>query len=187
MCVASLFCCSSRRRHTSCALVTGVQTCALPISLPGQGHDGHHRPPCRGGRAAGEGQAAGRAGLGGVARSAPRVPRRQAQPGLGAAQLGLELPDLGPGAAHHPSPEPPAVGCAAMPADAATIRSAVDAYCAAFTSGDRAAYVGLFAADATVEDPIGSPVNVGSEAIRSEEHTSELQSLMRLSYAYFCL
>src|SRR3546814_5194117 len=33
-----LFCCfvffffSSRRRHTRCALVTGVQTCALPIS-----------------------------------------------------------------------------------------------------------------------------------------------------------
>src|SRR3546814_16523323 len=26
---------SSRRRHTSCALVTGVQTCALPISLHG--------------------------------------------------------------------------------------------------------------------------------------------------------
>src|SRR3546814_13810325 len=28
---------SSRRRHTRCALVTGVQTCALPISLVG--HD----------------------------------------------------------------------------------------------------------------------------------------------------
>src|SRR3546814_3383534 len=33
---------SSRRRHTRCALVTGVQTCALPISLlemrrPGRG------------------------------------------------------------------------------------------------------------------------------------------------------
>src|SRR3546814_7233432 len=27
-----LFFCSSRRRHTRCALVTGVQTCALPIS-----------------------------------------------------------------------------------------------------------------------------------------------------------
>src|SRR3546814_7438237 len=30
------WCCvffSSRRRHTRCALVTGVQTCALPISL----------------------------------------------------------------------------------------------------------------------------------------------------------
>src|SRR3546814_2433026 len=25
---------SSRRRHTRCALVTGVQTCALPISFP---------------------------------------------------------------------------------------------------------------------------------------------------------
>src|SRR3546814_956078 len=29
---------SSRRRHTRCALVTGVQTCALPIS--------GHMPPC---------------------------------------------------------------------------------------------------------------------------------------------
>src|SRR3546814_9193433 len=30
-----LFFFSSRRRHTSCALVTGVQTCALPISDAG--------------------------------------------------------------------------------------------------------------------------------------------------------
>src|SRR3546814_9604522 len=30
-----VFCFSSRRRHTRCALVTGVQTCALPISLHG--------------------------------------------------------------------------------------------------------------------------------------------------------
>src|SRR3546814_4784430 len=29
--VVSYFFCSSRRRHTRCALVTGVQTCALPI------------------------------------------------------------------------------------------------------------------------------------------------------------
>src|SRR3546814_9304909 len=27
-----VFCISSSRRHTRCALVTGVQTCALPIS-----------------------------------------------------------------------------------------------------------------------------------------------------------
>src|SRR3546814_17259411 len=34
MCCPSLFFFfSSRRRHTRCALVTGVQTCALPISL----------------------------------------------------------------------------------------------------------------------------------------------------------
>src|SRR3546814_8532374 len=33
---------SSRRRHTRCALVTGVQTCALPIYLiyPNDYHDG---------------------------------------------------------------------------------------------------------------------------------------------------
>src|SRR3546814_5912548 len=30
----SMFFFSSRRRHTICALVTGVQTCALPISTP---------------------------------------------------------------------------------------------------------------------------------------------------------
>src|SRR3546814_10618687 len=29
-----MFVFSSRRRHTRCALVTGVQTCALPISDP---------------------------------------------------------------------------------------------------------------------------------------------------------
>src|SRR3546814_3829002 len=29
--------------------------------------------------------------------------------------------------------------------------------------------------------------NIRSHAIRSEEHTSELQSLMRISYAVFCL
>src|SRR3546814_2078870 len=39
VCVLSGFTCllvffSSRRRHTRCALVTGVQTCALPISSP---------------------------------------------------------------------------------------------------------------------------------------------------------
>src|SRR3546814_14920772 len=37
-----LFFFSSRRRHTRCALVTGVQTCALPISmrLPLPAHEG---------------------------------------------------------------------------------------------------------------------------------------------------
>src|SRR3546814_3793067 len=34
MFVVMLFFFSSRRRHTRCALVTGVQTCALPISAP---------------------------------------------------------------------------------------------------------------------------------------------------------
>src|SRR3546814_7756379 len=33
LCAISIFFFSSRRRHTRCALVTGVQTCALPISM----------------------------------------------------------------------------------------------------------------------------------------------------------
>lgn len=52
-----------------------------------------------------------------------------------------------------------------MPADAATIRSAVEAYCAAFTAGDRDAYVGCFAEDGWIEDPVGSPRLLGHEAI----------------------
>src|SRR3546814_8500150 len=32
ICICCFFC-SSRRRHTICALVTGVQTCALPIYI----------------------------------------------------------------------------------------------------------------------------------------------------------
>src|SRR3546814_8493277 len=42
LCCVSIFFFSSRRRHTSCALVTGVQTCALPILRAQQealGHD----------------------------------------------------------------------------------------------------------------------------------------------------
>src|SRR3546814_2334232 len=45
----ALFFFSSRRRHTRCALVTGVQTCALPISAPGEAiviKLGLHRGPC---------------------------------------------------------------------------------------------------------------------------------------------
>src|SRR3546814_10907121 len=45
---------SSRRRHTRCALVTGVQTCALPILVPmglcypgkAAGGDAPPRPEC---------------------------------------------------------------------------------------------------------------------------------------------
>src|SRR3546814_7396035 len=33
----------------------------------------------------------------------------------------------------------------------------------------------------------GAAITVGMQLVRSEEHTSELQSLMRISYAVFCL
>ena len=44
--------------------------------------------------------------------------------------------------------------------------AAVHAYVAAFDAADPEAAVALFAADATVEDPVGTPPRVGHEAIR---------------------
>src|SRR3546814_16437597 len=61
---------SSRRRHTRCALVTGVQTCALPISRRRD-----LRSPA---------VARGRPPAAGADRRAGRQPRRRAQSGDGA-------------------------------------------------------------------------------------------------------
>src|SRR3546814_3068739 len=93
---------SSRRRHTRCALVTGVQTCALPIS---------------------------------------------------SFEADLILQSTG--------------------ALTTTIQVRSDEYL-------------RYAADRT---HIAVETTTGwlARAIRSEEHTSELQSLMRISYAVFCL
>lgn len=45
--------------------------------------------------------------------------------------------------------------------------AAVEAYVAAFDKGDPDAAAALFAEDAVVEDPIGSPPHVGQAAIRA--------------------
>src|SRR3546814_7580670 len=105
---------SSRRRHTSCALVTGVQTCALPITDCGLGARGIGRRDTRRG----------------TADSQPdRAARRR--PHLGDDDDADWLR-----------------------ARAAAVRRRGHAYL---------------------------------RTVRSEEHTSELQSLMRISYAVFCL
>src|SRR3546814_3241835 len=44
-CMVILFFFSSRRRHTRCALVTGVQTCALPICFD-YGEGGYQSDQC---------------------------------------------------------------------------------------------------------------------------------------------
>ncbi len=56
-------------------------------------------------------------------------------------------------------------------ADAETIRSRIETYCASFTD-DRETWLGLFADDATVEDPVGSDVLRGKEAIGAFWDTS---------------
>ena len=60
-----------------------------------------------------------------------------------------------------------------MTADAATIRATVEAYCAAFSAGDQDAYVALFAPDAWIEDPVGSPRVEGHEGHRRVLHRVE--------------
>src|SRR3546814_10859910 len=49
--------------------------------------------------------------------------------------------------------------------------------------------IGNGAAAVRYDEPeLGKPLEeVGAQQLRSEEHTSELQSLMRISYAVFCL
>lgn len=66
-----------------------------------------------------------------------------------------------------------------MTVEATTIRAAVEAYCTAFTRGDRDAYVALFTDDAWIEDPVGTPRHVGSAAIGAffEQSSSLAESI----------
>src|SRR3546814_3400972 len=133
---------SSRRRHTRCALVTGVQTCALPISRL---HLGLDRAP--------------RAveiedGLRYTGHAPPR-------------ERGVECKRVGPYGAYvvhgrclWPEAGP---GCKVQ----------------------RAPRQSVVRRGAFNSEPIMRSKRCGYP--RSEEHTSELQSLMRISYAVFCL
>src|SRR3546814_3050093 len=112
--VVLVFFFASRRRHTRCALVIGVQTCALPICFAndirraGSEHEMH-------------------GGLGdGI------------DAGMQMEEMGVDRRGRGPGMG--------------IDARGAVMHGRPDRY-----------------------------------AARSEEHTSELQSLMRISYAVFCL
>src|SRR3546814_1050808 len=119
---------ASRRRHTRCALVTGVQTCALPIS-----GDGRVQPAF--------------ASLPLVASSDFRLPSS-------------DLPS-------------PSASSAAAPSSRALARLTSGAASLLLPAASARHLPFLAAATATFR--------------RSEEHTSELQSLMRISYAVFCL
>src|SRR3546814_1511764 len=136
------YCCifffSSRRRHTRCALVTGVQTCALPILVTWRWHglkpDLASKPVPSG--------------------EQDKQPDRQ--PPQGPVARGRGSPDRGG-------------SCSGQ-------------------HGDQAQSVG---ADESrpLQRLLGHRPHIADEipGERSEEHTSELQSLMRISYAVFCL
>src|SRR3546814_6272807 len=118
---------SSRSRHTSCALVTGVQTCALPIFLP-LFHS-----------SSAESSKQSRYPSNGLPHPGPRC-----LVGCGRGHGGLDNGGLQ-------------------------------------LSG--ALVDGGYQLTAIIGEDGGGFLGAG----RSEEHTSELQSLMRISYAVFCL
>src|SRR3546814_2963963 len=139
---------SSRRRHTRCALGTGVQTCALPIwsfSRSDQDHDlffavGGADERMRTVEAAMQRLPALRADLRGT-RGRASVRGMAYMEALANARMGLSI--------------------------------------------SRSDTVYLYASD-RMSQLLGNGL-LTFVSRRSEEHTSELQSLMRISYAVFCL
>src|SRR3546814_3554101 len=127
----SVFFFSSRRRHTRCALVTGVQTCALPISL---------------------------------AKSLSPVRSKDVHPAV------------------INSPQWSVKGLFAIVSYTGPMPQTREII---FEFHRVGGYVKVSAVDTltSAEVSIVGPPSAG----RSEEHTSELQSLMRISYAVFCL
>src|SRR3546814_1933392 len=77
--------------------------------------------------------------------------------------------------------------CEAFTGQALILRDVAETMVAS-TDWRRLSLTPVRAVDA-VENDAGEPVSADNHAIdiRSEEHTSELQSLMRISYAVFCL
>src|SRR3546814_5921941 len=126
-----MFFCSSRRLHTRCALVTGVQSCALPICLAGI------LPP----------QATPSQGCGGCGKPPQSPPTSPAGKRIVATVPRLSALSI--------SSVPP---CNSM-----NLRLMVR------------------------PRPVPSLRRLTLGSPRPEEHTSELQSLMRISYAVFCL
>src|SRR3546814_4983644 len=141
---------SSRRRHTRCALVTGVQTCALPISALAQ--DVVFKPIV---------EARLRYETVDQAGPAPLSSSRDAHAVTMRLRAGGEI-SKGPWAFLAE-----AEGTLAIDED--------------YNSG-----VNGKALYPIVADPETVEAN-RVQIQRSEEHTSELQSLMRISYAVFCL
>src|SRR3546814_9651397 len=129
---------SSRRRHTRCALVTGVQTCALPISRD-------------------------RSRLGSSRRTAATVPADPARTREKVLRIVFQPYIDERGRLHE--------------------KSAIHAVVA---SGEwQQSLAQTVPSNARLDYALGVPESLADA--RSEEHTSELQSLMRISYAVFCL
>src|SRR3546814_84164 len=172
---------SSRSRHTRCALVTGVQTCALPISGARKDpatrtfqairiHLNEELQELEGGLAAAEQvlKPGGRLAVVTFHSLEDRLVKRFLKERSGAVPSGSRhLPEpkkAGPEPSFEAVAKPVRAGEAEIRANprsrSATLRVARRTHASSWSTAQKG---------------------------RSEEHTSELQSLMRISYAVFCL
>src|SRR3546814_10331140 len=132
--VDGVFFFSSRRRHTRCALVTGVQTCALPIYWKS------------------------RTGSLTTEKSSAGFPVEIFEPEANSSSTRL-----------------------------IRVRSRADAVQSTWLLSDAITVWSAQAGAAATRTAAATRPAPAKRLRRSEEHTSELQSLMRHSYAVFCL
>src|SRR3546814_60592 len=162
---------SSRRRHTRCALVTGFQTCALPISRPVDSREVAEALLILQHSAFHEARSTRRcAPLSAFQSHAPLDDRRFRLSSPPANNCRRKNPPRHHGRRHSP-------GHNRCPSSAWSARSECSAAASAIPCRGRIS-MRPFA--------LHKPHSTW-ERWRSEEHTSELQSLMRSSYAVFCL
>lgn len=67
-----------------------------------------------------------------------------------------------------------------MPTNA-EIRALLERYCTAMNAGDREAWLDCFADDAVQEDPVGTPPNVGREAIGAFFDANDVEVTLSLT------
>src|SRR3546814_449468 len=174
-----------------CALVTGVQTCALPICAGCRCSRQHSRWAAGGRRRS---RSAARQGAGAALETddahagapafrasehhrtdAARCDHARAARGPPARPFPAAAPHTGPGS--RPRLRPPA--CPIPACERIPMTKAYDALI--IGAGHNGLVCAFYLAKA------GLKVRIVEARDRSEEHTSELQSLMRISYAVFCL
>src|SRR3546814_1113351 len=139
---------SSRRRHTRCALVTGVQTCALPISY--------------------------------------EALVRYAKASDGSPYDGIIMDYVNPSTG---GPVMPTIGASMQllrPGERTKAHRQTGSFVYQCAKGQGHSIINGQRFDWQERDIFVVPAWMYHEH-RSEEHTSELQSLMRISYAVFCL
>src|SRR3546814_5296725 len=160
MCVYLLFFFASRRRHTRCALVTGVQTCALPIWPHVSRHILVQQI-----LAAGE--------------------RRTINAKLPAGEFRLRTLEPGGEAIHRHDGGPfPTIIATAIEPPGFSIGTGNAGAAGTITFDNRSGRLLTFVIESRAwrRDALTAH-EVTTLQARSEEHTSELQSLMRIPYA----